>query len=285
MPRFDPEIIAALADGSLPANEAAAVQARIDRDPAARNELALQRIAVSAIRDTATPRLTDDERGALRAGIAAELNLATATDSSPAPRRVAWGAIGVAAATLAALVVAVPIAGLLGTGGDDAVAVSFAGDTTQPASDDGIARVGTPPTGDATPEPTLGFAGPTSADAPGETLARGGTDATTTTDDAVLEVTGAYALADDLMLIRSDPDALKNLGEAVAEETPCRVEAVEILGSEDLRFFPYADEEVAESGDILVRDYIVYFIANGEDRGGSLVAFAHGDCTASTEIP
>lgn len=288
MNRFDPEIIAAFADGTLSPDEAAAVEARIAADPEARAEVALQRTALSAVRAAVPPRLSDEERGALRAAIAAELHLApsAATAATP-PRRVAWGALGVAAATLTALVLAVPIAGLLttGGGGDDAAAITFAGDTTKiEAGED--ARVGTAQ-GDVSPPSSLGPDDPLIGAAPDDPATVGALDVTTTTTTAALfETASGHTLAEDLLLIRSDPDALENLATPVEETTPCRDEARRLLGSDDLVYFTHAGEMVGAEGDGVPRDYVVYYVDADEDGWvGPLIAFPADDCTAPTEVP
>jgi hypothetical protein len=119
MPRFDPEVIAALAEGRLSAEEAARLEAEIGADPMAAAELEAQRAALTFIRDTPPASLDTAERTELRAAVADALGVVREPGAATATRRVPWGAIGVAAAALAGLVAIVPVAGLLSTGGDD----------------------------------------------------------------------------------------------------------------------------------------------------------------------
>src|SRR3990172_7716474 len=132
MHRFDPELVAALAEGTLEAAEAGALEAQIAADPAALADLAKQRAALAAIRTAGSPRLEDLERTTLRAAIAEQLGLAAADAPAAAPtRRVAWGAIAVAASALVAIVAFAPVVGLLSTGGsDDAGDLTFGDDAT-----------------------------------------------------------------------------------------------------------------------------------------------------------
>ncbi|MEK7252043.1 MAG: hypothetical protein AAB198_02140, partial [Actinomycetota bacterium] len=132
MHRFDPELVAALAEGTLEAAEAAELEAQIAGDPAALAELAKQRAALAAIRTAGSPRLDAAERSSLRAAVAEQLGLTPSESPSVTrPRRVAWGAIAVAASALLAIVAFAPVAGLLKTGGgDDAGDLSFAESAT-----------------------------------------------------------------------------------------------------------------------------------------------------------
>ncbi len=277
MNRFDPELVAALAEGALEAEEAAAFKAQIAVDPAALAELAKQQTALAAIRASQAPKLDSAERTTLRARIADELGLTASESPSVArPRRVAWGAIGVAASALIAIVAFAPVAGLLKTGGNDVGDLSFAevGTTTSRQSD-----------GDGSTASTLATA---SADAPeiapttlsSETATAGGEEYATTTAAGMIERSayGPPNVADDLALLKDDPSALEELGAPVESTTPCINEATEALGSGELRSFAYSP-----SGDDAA-NYQVFFLQPA-DGSYSMVAFEPGDCTTPFLVP
>lgn len=139
MRRFDPDLIAALAEGFLGPDEAAAVERDIAADPAASAELAAQRAALSFLGSVEAPQLTASERTALSASVAAALGLdAPDAVTHHAPRRIPWGSLGIAAAALAGLVAIVPVVGLLSTGGSDAGSLDLAAEA--PISTDDAAR-------------------------------------------------------------------------------------------------------------------------------------------------
>ncbi len=120
MTDFDHELIAALAEGTLPADEAADLEARIAADPAARAELDAQRVALAAIAAAAPPQLDDLERRRLHRSVAAELDLVLPERAATAPRRrwsVNWSALATAAAVLLGVALAAPLLSLLNTSG------------------------------------------------------------------------------------------------------------------------------------------------------------------------
>jgi hypothetical protein len=130
MTRYDPELIAALAEGRLDPQEAEALERAIAADPVASADLAAQRTALEAMRQEPAPMLSSSERSDLRNRIAAELGLTPVDAPAPAPRRIAWGSIAVAAAALVGVIAIVPVVGLLTTSGDgDSAAVSLADET------------------------------------------------------------------------------------------------------------------------------------------------------------
>jgi len=128
MPRYDPDVIAALAEGRLDPEEAATVEREIAADPVAATQLAELRIALEAAGEAARPELTVSERSDLRAAVADALGITTPeVAAQPLTRRVPWGSLGIAAATLAGLLAVVPVVGLLSTGGaDDAATLELA---------------------------------------------------------------------------------------------------------------------------------------------------------------
>ena len=118
----DRDLIAALADGSLPPEEAAALEARMAGDPAATAELEAQRTALAALSAAGPARLTDAERTELRRTLTDQLGLET----EPAPTvtsrrrwRFNWAAVTVAAAAVFAIAIIAPLTNLLSTSGSD----------------------------------------------------------------------------------------------------------------------------------------------------------------------
>lgn len=126
MPDYDHDLIASLAEGRLEPEQAAALERAISTDPAASAELAAQRRALDAVRGAPIARLTDEERGRVRLGVATAIGLDPESQGAPAGRRgVPWAAISIAAATLAALIAVVPLTGLLTSNQIDPSAVSL----------------------------------------------------------------------------------------------------------------------------------------------------------------
>ncbi len=134
MTDFDHELIAALAEGTLPADEAADLEARIGADPAASAELEAQRVALAAIAAAPAPQLDDLERMRLHRSVAAELDLVLPQPAaSPRRRRwsVNWSALATAAAVLLGVALAAPLLSLLNTSddaGDSTTTVAAAAD-------------------------------------------------------------------------------------------------------------------------------------------------------------
>jgi len=120
MPRYDPDDIAALAEGRLDPETAAALEREITTDPIAGVELSAQRSALDAVSGATRPELTILERSDLRSAVADALGItAPEFEETQRSRRVPWGSLGIAAATLVGLVAVVPLVGLLSTDGDD----------------------------------------------------------------------------------------------------------------------------------------------------------------------
>ena len=112
MTRYDPDIIAALAEGRLDPDEAARIERELASDPAALQALEAQRAALVALAAAPEPQLTDLERAGMHAAIAEAIGLVEPDlMAAAAPRRVPWGSLGIAAAALAGLVAVVPVVG------------------------------------------------------------------------------------------------------------------------------------------------------------------------------
>lgn len=267
MNSFDPELVGALAEGTLEATEAAALEARIAADPAAAADLAAQRAALATLRSAPAPVLHESERLILRAAVADRLGLTP--DAAPVAtiarrRRPAWGAIAVAASTMVALVAFSPMLGqLLDRGADDGGPLSAEAVTT--VAD--IARNGG----------LLAVPGAESESTDGMVTSTSDEFADTTTPAAPTEMTGRslehFQVADDLALLKADPEALAVLQQPADSTTVCFAEAVALLGTTDLTTFPYLT-------------YVVFRLPAPDGIGpGTLVAFDPVDCSTPIAVP
>ena len=308
MPRHDPDIIAALAEGRLDPDEAAALEREISTDPIASAELAVHRIALAAAADAPKPSMSMTERSELRDAVADALGIG---DEEPAvdpttERRVPWASLGIAVATLAGLIAIVPIAGLLSTGGADdaaslelgalaptstAAAAADAEMRAAPATEE-MAAVGEADLDDALTSGATGNDGAafgssttvprttTAAAAPAisTTLATTTTDAPTESSTTTSTASEAVQLlAAELEVIKSDPEAVANLsGEALADNS-CYVEDTGIrVDPPPSRYtFEY------ENGEMTV---IVYFELVGVELGPFQV-WGLPDCADLVVIP
>lgn len=262
MHSFDPDLLAALADGSLPPDEAAALEARIAADPAAAADLAAQRLVQAGLAALPAVVLTDEERSRLHATVAERIGIAgSGVATAPRRRRVAWGAVAVGASALLALVAFGPVAGMLGEekSGDDGGMLTAAITTAADQSEFDAAPLGLPP---ATPE----VAG---ADGMPE-------------GDAVARASESTPVVEDLMILKGDPEALVTLQQPVDDAVACRAEAAAFLGSDPATWFPYS----LAAPDGTVVEYLV-FLSPDAGAAGSwvLVAFPAADCTNPIPIP
>lgn len=272
MDSHDLDLIAALAVGSLPAAEAAALESRIAADPAAVAELAAQRRALAATSRAVRPHLTETEATTLRAAVASRLGLVPDTAPQRIRRRIPWGAVAVGASTLAAIIALAPVVGLIGDRDGDGGAMTVA--------DAGTTRVGDDAALDAA---TLG------ADAPpgdGDTTiapaAVGEEFSATTQATALTERAGdSPEVAGDLALLASDPEAVGLLEQPTAETTSCRSEAEAYFSSTDLTWFEYP--KVSDDG--ATTSWMVFHLAAADGGTGTLVAFDPADCSTAVEVP
>jgi hypothetical protein len=297
MTSFDPDLIAALAEGTLPPDRAAALEQEISADPHALAELEAQRTALRAMKAEAPVVMTDSERIRLRSSVAEALGV----DRSPTPepavpgrRRIHWPAIAVAAASLVAIVAIVP--GVLTTGDDaeNAATLVLAEDSTEstaardaagaqsnladttPSPSSGVFDeagdsadssespevLAVPPADQATPPPA---GGEEALEAATTTVAAAATTAAPTTT-AVPMV--ARAIDPILQLIR---DGLLLADDAV---TDCGGFAAGRLGE------GAAAARVPFEGS----EAIVWFVP-GEEDPTALMLFSPGDCTLLAEFP
>lgn len=281
MNSFDPELLAALAEGSLSPADAAALEARIAADPAALAELGAQRKALAFIRSSPASPLRDAERNALRAGIAMQLGLSSDGVTVPAPRRrVAWGAIAVSATALAAIVALSPMVGLIGDRGGDDAAMTVADGATTPdgdaARDAGLLGA-EPPPDTAAGDDTVPLV-PTGS---------GGEEFAATTLAAAFAENAAdmTKLAQDLTLLRSDPEGLQVVATPTDATTPCVAEATAYFGADALTWFPYPYPPEAEGAVEATIEYAVFILGDTSDGTALLVAFAPGDCAVPIPVP
>jgi len=251
MPRYDPDVIAALAEGRLDPEEAATVEREIAADPVAATQLAELRVALEAAAEAARPELTVSERSDLRAAVADALGITTPeVAAQPLPRRVPWGSLGIAAAALAGLIAVVPVVGLLSTGGaDDAATLDLAAEaapTTIPEpsaarsaltdetesvvaaaeADDALT------TGDASGSDAPAFDSSTALPATTSPPPAAVTTQATTSSDGSTTTAAAGAaveqLTAELEVLRSDPEAVTALAGEAIEDHSCWAEDNEI---------------------------------------------------------
>lgn len=140
MHEHDIDLIMAVADGSLSGPAGDAATAEIAACSTCSEDLALQRSALSYLRETPRAYLTATESAALRSGVRESLDL----KPEPAPsepswwmrRRLSLGALAGAAAVLLAIVAAAPALDLLGGGtADDDATLAVAPPRTESALD------------------------------------------------------------------------------------------------------------------------------------------------------
>ena len=245
MTNFDPDLIAALAEGSLDPDRAESLEREIAADPAAAAELAAQRAALAMLRDAPEATLTIDERALLGSNVAEALGV-TREPATPPPakerRRVPWPAIAVAGASLVALVAIVPTIGMLSTGGDDAADVALPAATVaeDQSADAGAESLGTAREGGDEPN-----ASPQTTDAP---MFQEAPEAILESDTAVADdgagadggfPTTTMAPPPEAAFSGLDPGlaaALEDFAALARDADPgleiCRAEAVEVLGEE-----------------------------------------------------
>lgn len=301
MPRFDPETIAALAEGRLSPDEAARLEAAIAQDPAALAELEMQRAAIAALAAAPEFHLTELERSGMRTSIADALGLVDpSTATVQEPRRVPWGALGIAAAALAGLVAVVPVVGLLNTGGSDTANtdIGAVATTEQDLAGRSQSGEGDAATEEAAAAPVDDGAFDASEEAPGDSVlgfassttlaAATTTDATATTesvDESTTTVTidpespPIAQLLADLSELHEDPTEVELVAAQALEENLCWTEDTEARGGVDPGdrwSFEFDDGEQV---------VVVYFQYDAEGMPGPFIVYETTGCTAVAEIP
>lgn len=130
MHHHDPELIAALAEGELDADEALLAEEAIGGCEECRAELAAQRVTLAAIAAAPRPGLSMAESADLRRAVASAVGMSPATES-PRSRR-PWLGLATAAAVVVALIAVAPVVNLLSTGSDaGSAAETTSGDTAR----------------------------------------------------------------------------------------------------------------------------------------------------------
>jgi hypothetical protein len=124
MHEHDADLVAALAEGTLPPADSRVAEAAITGCPRCAADLSAQRTAVTALRSLQGERLHGSERTALRAAVAGAINLDLEAETE-APKRkrarraIPWPSVAVAALSVLAVVAIVPLVGTLTTSGSD----------------------------------------------------------------------------------------------------------------------------------------------------------------------
>ncbi len=228
MTSFDPDLIAALAEGRLSPAEAAAAEARIMVDPAARADLEAQRLALAALHEAPEPRLDDMERARLRRAVAAELDIIRPERQAPARRRFAnvpWLGVAAAAAAVVLVIAAAPLLSLLNTSdGADQFDAAATITSASPAAAEAEAVAEAPAATEAPQEEVIAAAPATTAASETTTAATGGGDFEAATDPRL----GALAALPDLGTI--DPLSFADdMRARIAVEQPPEL----VLGADD----------------------------------------------------
>jgi hypothetical protein len=279
MTHFDPDLIAALAEGTLEPERATALERAIAADPSAAAELAAQRAALEAVREATPIALSEAERSRLRASVAEQLGIVRETSPQPAAvrrRRIHWPAVAVAAASLVAIVAVVP--GVLRTGDDADRAGTMVLAEDRPSSGEGDAGFEANTTAPGvlpldsqevlgTPEETAASSGGEDGEVP-TTAAP-----TTTAAAAATTTTAATTTARDV-----DPALVELIatGALVADDSvdACAAEARRLVG----------EEAVAAAVPFEGADAVAWFVPGPEDPE-ALAVFATADCALLASLP
>jgi hypothetical protein len=291
MPRYDPDVIAALAEGRLEPKEAATVEREIAADPVAATQLAELRIALEAAAEAARPELTIAERSDLRTAVADALGIATPEAVAQSlPRRIPWSSLGIAAAALASLIAVVPVVGLLSTGGaDDAASLDLAAEAVATTAAAQLERsAAADETGlvvaaaEADDAPTIDDA--SGSDAPefgsSSTLPAATTQAANSSEGSTattVAVEGVEQLTAELVVIRSDPIAVNELAVEAGQDHECWVKDGEIRADPPPQryVFEYDNNQLT---------VIVYFELE-EGGAGPFQVWGVPDCADLVVIP
>jgi anti-sigma factor RsiW len=187
MHNHDQDLIAALAEGILDAAAAAAAAADIAGCPTCSADLAAQRVAIVSIAGASPVSMTSAESARLRSAVARAIGIEPTPNpvSAPRARRTPWGAIAIAAASLAAIVGVFPFIGLLSQGSDDSTAATTFAAVALDAAENGNTsqqrEAGFGEGTDIPEEATLGAAAPTGTDIDGDVTDQVTTEAVATT--------------------------------------------------------------------------------------------------------
>ena len=230
---IDIELIMALAEGSLPAEEAAAAEASLS--DAARAELASQRTALTALSQMSSTTQSDAERARLRTAVRDEVSLsATPVTALPLRQHQPWyfralPALGAAAALVVVVGIGVDSIGI-GQNDEGVAQPTSVNDLSTEAAEltaatEAASRLQGESTEEGQMNAPLATTGATSA-------------ATTMTADAVAEEDGGF---DRLMMFPDD------LGEISLSDLDQLVELVEQGVTRVVGFAPYAFTALPEA--------------------------------------
>jgi len=273
---------AALTEGILAEELASAAEAQINACPECSADLAAQRLALNALRESPPAAMTPSEAANLRDAVAGAIGLAgvAVPRAATRSRRSPWPAIAIAAG-LAGIITIVPVMGLINSASDDtatteSVATAFEEFDDQAAiGRDSLAEA---PTDDAemlvtAPAESIAEAG----EAPATTTAAATTEAALNTDE---EPAGEGFATDG-------QDAIRELFEAgptesyaaTTEQTnrtslACSAEAEQHFGNQFL--FVNASARLDDG-----RSVVLYAAADWSE----LVAFDLADCSAVLALP
>jgi hypothetical protein len=272
MHSHDLDLIAALAEGRLEADAAATAEAAVADCLRCAADLAAHRTALEAIATSPPVALTEQEVSTLRTAVAEAIGIATApAPTSPPPRRVPWGAIALAGASLAAIVAVVPVLGLLSTtGGDDAGTDIVAATMEEPEPEPRLNAVEGSPGGDldATPQPAEAADEEAAAAAP-----------ITTTMPATTIAAEEVLAGRDLMTLWEAPEelqaTLQDQSTIERDAQACADAALEVLG-------PHM--RVIAGPLIHAETPVVAYVADVEGTA-RLVAFDPDDCSLVLVLP
>jgi len=142
MHKHDQDLIAAIAEGTLDAESAAAAAAGLEGCAICSADLKAQQAAIAAIATAPPVAMTAAESAGLRTAVADAIGmqLSPSPVAAPRSRRTPWGAIAVAAASLAGIIAVVPALGLLSGGSDDASTAATSAVAFDAAEDEASAQ-------------------------------------------------------------------------------------------------------------------------------------------------
>ena len=269
MRRYDPDTIAALAEGRLDPERARELERAIAADPIAAAELADHRLALAATKGAPSPMLSVDERAGLRSAISSALGLEAPvrTTTGRAPRRVPWAAVTVAALSLVALVAAVPLANLLSTGEDAAAAPTFGAIEGYSTTDATL-----PSPSDTAALPTDGLDAPATADFAGTEAA------TTTTTKDTIRVAAADPEERSLLLEAFDAASIPpDRAVEPDDDTPCVA-----LGREDPGGTPLYTISFTAKDDATI---VVFYTLAEDGSLGAAIGYDAIDCSVRVSYP
>jgi len=294
MNRYDDELIAGLAEGTLTPAEIVAAEAVVAANPEAAAALTAHRVALATTRSAEQPSLTDGERMAMRAGVASAIgiDMATGTITTRPRRTISWAAVAMSAAAVFAVVTFAPMLNRMG--GDDAGSAEptiesarFESDASRQASLDengdpilsfGIELPAEGEDGLGSDPQTVGST-LVAADYPPETTSDTTTKTTittllttTTAPVRVILRTGDESLLDELTEASELPDNMFETAPPADNTSMCIDEArlaLESDGDDEMFFFEHTRDDETR---------VLVFFTDAESVMDNLVALDPADC-------